>query len=58
MSILLENLNLTELDILLAHLRLGSGHLESQLNTKQLNNLLDLGSLDYEQKINIESDKL
>lgn len=58
MSILLENLNLTELDILLAHLRLGSGHLESQLNTEQLTNLLDLGSLDYEQKINIESDKL
>ena len=58
MTITLESLNLTELDILLAHLRLGSGHLESQLDEEQLSSLLSLGSLSYEQLNNISSNRL
>ncbi len=56
-SIQLESLNLAELNTLLSHLRLGTGHLKKQLTSSQLSNLLSLGSIDYNQFLNISSNK-
>lgn len=56
--ILLEHLNLSELNILLGHLRLGEGHLKSQLSEEQFRSLLQLGSLNLEQKLNVSANKI
>lgn len=53
----LEHLNLTELNILLGHLRLGEAHLKKQLNNEQYKSLLQLGSLNFDQKNKITSNK-
>lgn len=54
----LENLNLSELEILLAHVRLGEGHLKKQLNPSQFEHLLRLGTLNLEQKQKVSSNKI
>ncbi|HRD70801.1 MAG TPA: hypothetical protein PK657_11715 [Legionella sp.] len=56
-SVRIEHLNLSELNILLGHLRLGEAHLKDQLSKEQFNSLLHLGSLNLEQKINVSSNK-
>ncbi|MGQ3888504.1 hypothetical protein ACQUW5_05670 [Legionella sp. CNM-1927-20] len=52
----LEDLNIVELEILLGHLRLGEAHLKKNLNKRQFKSLLQLGSLNFTQRNNIQSD--
>ncbi|MBA2651710.1 MAG: hypothetical protein H0U73_05535 [Tatlockia sp.] len=57
-NIKLEELNLVELNLLLSHLRLGSGHLKKQLSSIQLSKLLSLGSLNQQQLISVSSNRV
>jgi hypothetical protein len=54
----LENLNVSELNVLLGHLQLGIEHLQKYLTHEQLSQLLDYGWIDPHQFQKIQSDRI